>query len=99
MITTIADPRDAFPLASELPRVLRGSELPSSVNTRPWVLRFARTPDATKAIVMPSAVYDNELQMSVGLHEGPLPYMQTHTPTVPDGSMTNPPPLDEGPKD
>ncbi|MFJ8793912.1 hypothetical protein [Streptomyces sp. NPDC102462] len=23
----------------------------------------------------------------------------THTPTVPDGSMTNPPPLDEGPKD
>ncbi|MEV7713063.1 putative ATP-grasp-modified RiPP [Streptomyces sp. NPDC088270] len=99
MITAIADPREAFPLASKLPRALHGSELPSSANTRPWVLRFARTPDAAKAIVLPPAVYDNELQMSVGLYEGPLPYMQTHTPTIPDGSTTSPPPLDEGPKD
>ncbi|CDR06427.1 predicted protein [Streptomyces iranensis] len=37
--------------------------------------------------------------MSVGLYDGPLPYMTTHSPTVPDGNMTNPPPLDEGPKD
>ncbi|GAA2419994.1 hypothetical protein GCM10010433_19530 [Streptomyces pulveraceus] len=99
MITAIADPREVFPLASKLPRALHGSGLPSSADTRPWVLRFARTPDATQAIVKPPAVYDNESQMSVGLHEGPLPFMQTHVPTVPDGSMTNPPPLDEGPKD
>ncbi|MEV6744161.1 putative ATP-grasp-modified RiPP [Streptomyces sp. NPDC051080] len=99
MITAIADPREVFPLAPRDAYALHGSERPSSATTRPWILRFARTPDATQAIVRPSAVYDNELQMSVGLYEGPLPYMQTHTPTVPDGSMTNPPPLDEGPKD
>ncbi|MGW0960747.1 putative ATP-grasp-modified RiPP [Streptomyces gelaticus] len=99
MITAIADPREVFPLASRLPHALRGSELPSSATTRPWVLRFARTPDATQAIVKPPTVYDNELQMSVGLYEGPLLFMQTHTPTIPDGSVNNPPPLDEGPKD
>ncbi|MFJ3906179.1 putative ATP-grasp-modified RiPP [Streptomyces sp. NPDC090025] len=94
-----ADPREAFPLAPEGSRVLPGSEPPSNAATRPWVLRFARTPDATQAIVRPPAVYDSESQMSVGLHDGPLPSMQTHTPTVPDGNITNPPPLDEGPKD
>ncbi|MEE1769311.1 putative ATP-grasp-modified RiPP [Streptomyces sp. JV185] len=99
MIAAIADPREVFPLAPEGTRTLHSGELPSSVNTRPWVLRFARTPDATQAIVKPPTVYDNALQMSVGLYEGPLPFMQTHTPTIPDGSVDNPPPLDEGPKD
>ncbi|MFE7429660.1 putative ATP-grasp-modified RiPP [Streptomyces sp. NPDC057545] len=96
---TIADPREVFPLTAEVARVLHSSEPPSTAVTRPWVLRFARIPDATQAIMKPPAVYDNELQMSVGLYEGPLPYMQTHTPTIPDGSVDNPPPLDEGPKD
>ncbi|MGW3166997.1 putative ATP-grasp-modified RiPP [Streptomyces sp. NPDC001142] len=96
---TIADPREVFPLTAEGARALHSSEPPSTAATRPWVLRFARTPDATQAIVKPPAVYDNELQMSVGLYEGPLPFMQTHTPTIPDGSVDNPPPLDEGPKD
>ncbi|PNG92786.1 hypothetical protein SMF913_28251 [Streptomyces malaysiensis] len=56
-------------------------------------------PDSAQAIEKPAAVYDEESQMSIGLYDGPLPYMATHTPTVPDGNMTNPPPLDEGPKD
>ncbi|MGW2089342.1 putative ATP-grasp-modified RiPP [Streptomyces sp. NPDC001880] len=99
MITAIADPREVFPLAPEGTRTLHTDEPPSSAPTRPWVLRFARTPDATQAIVKPQAVYDNQLQMSVGLYDGPLPFMQTHTPTIPDGSVDNPPPLDEGPKD
>ncbi|WP_228044617.1 hypothetical protein [Streptomyces ferrugineus] len=47
----------------------------------------------------PPAVYDEALQMSVGLFDGPLPYMGTHNPTIPDGDPNNPPPLDEGPKD
>ncbi|MEV7281026.1 putative ATP-grasp-modified RiPP [Streptomyces sp. NPDC093111] len=96
MTTAIADPRAAFPLGS---RTLRSSEPPSQEGARPWVLRGARVPDATQAIVMPSVVYDEESQMSVGLYDGPLPYMQTHVPTVPDGDAKNPPPLDEGPKD
>ncbi|MFF9346817.1 putative ATP-grasp-modified RiPP [Streptomyces sp. NPDC014734] len=78
---------------------MRGSESPSGAAIRPWVLRFARVPDATRAVVRPVAVYDNESQMSVGLYGGPLPFMQTQTPTVPDGSTSNPPRLDEGPKD
>ncbi|GAA1709160.1 hypothetical protein [Streptomyces yatensis] len=49
--------------------------------------------------MLPFAAYDEELQMSVGLYDGPLPWMPTHTPTVQDGSVSNPPPLVEGPMD
>ncbi|MGW0993552.1 putative ATP-grasp-modified RiPP [Streptomyces sp. NPDC002523] len=96
---TVADLREAFPLAPEGGRIPHSTEPPTGPESRPWILRFARTPDASQAVVLPLAVYDEELQMSVGLYEGPLPYMQTHTPTIPDGSTTNPPPLDEGTKD
>ncbi|MGW1000498.1 putative ATP-grasp-modified RiPP [Streptomyces sp. NPDC002520] len=96
---TVADLREAFPLAPEGGRIPHSTEPPTGPESRPWILRFVRTPDASQAVVLPLAVYDEELQMSVGLYEGPLPYMQTHTPTIPDGSTTNPPPLDEGTKD
>lgn len=99
VITTLADPRESFPLARDITRTADGGEPPTGATTRPWILRFARVPDATQAVVKPSAFYDDELQMSVGLYDGPLPYMQTHSPTIPDGSTSNPPPLDEGPKD
>ncbi|EXU63207.1 hypothetical protein Z951_37110 [Streptomyces sp. PRh5] len=99
MTTATADVREAFPLAPEGGRIPYSSAPPSGPDTRPWILRFARIRDATQAIVKPPAVYDNELQMSRGLYDGPLPYMQTHNPTVPDGNVKNPPPLDEGAKD
>jgi putative ATP-grasp target RiPP len=99
MNALIANPREAFPVASEQGRVPYSSAPPSGPDSRPWVLRFAEVPDASQAIAVPPTVYDNELQLSVGLYGGPLPYMQTHSPTVPDGSTTNPPPLDEGTKD
>ncbi|MFI5973488.1 putative ATP-grasp-modified RiPP [Streptomyces sp. NPDC051452] len=95
----VADMREAFPLAPEGGRIPHSTEPASNTSSRPWALRFARTPDASQATVLPLAVYDEELQMSVGLYDGPLPYMQTHTPTVPDGNVQNPPPLDEGAKD
>ncbi|MFF8726003.1 putative ATP-grasp-modified RiPP [Streptomyces sp. NPDC015171] len=95
----VADVREAFPLAPEGGRIPYSSAPPSIAGSRPWALRFARTPDATQATVLPPAVYDDEQQMSVGMYDGPLPYMQTHKPTVPDGSVKNPPALDEGPKD
>lgn len=95
----VTDVRAAFPLAPEGGRIPHSDEPPTGPATRPWILRFARVPDASQAVVMPLAVYDEELQMSVGLFDGPLPYMQTHTPTVPDGNVKNPPPLDEGTKD
>ncbi|MBL1095161.1 hypothetical protein [Streptomyces coffeae] len=98
-MTTIVHPREAFPLAPEGGRIPHSSEAATGPSSRPWVLRFARIPDAAQATVMPPAVYDNELQMSRGLYDGPLPYMQTHNPTVPDGNVNNPPPLDEGAKD
>lgn len=98
-MNTVAHPREAFPLVPEGGRLAHSGELPTRPTTRPWILRFAVTPDATKATVKPSAVYDERAQMSVGLYDGPLPYMQTEDPTVPDGNTTNPPPLDEGPKD
>ncbi|MEW9519291.1 putative ATP-grasp-modified RiPP [Streptomyces tubercidicus] len=96
---TLAHPREAFPLAPEGGRVPHSTEQPSGPTSRPWVLRYAQTPDATQAIPLPAALYDEELQLSVGVDTDILPFMQTHTPTVPDGSTTNPPPLDEGPKD
>jgi putative ATP-grasp target RiPP len=96
---TVVDVREAFPLASEGGRIPYSAEPPTGPDSRPWILRFARTPDASQADVLPPAVYDQELQMSVGLYDGPLPYMGTHKPTVPDGNVKNPPPLDEGTKD
>ncbi|MER6076144.1 putative ATP-grasp-modified RiPP [Streptomyces sp. NPDC001817] len=96
---TVADVREAFPLAPEGGRIPHSTEPPTAPGSRPWILRFTRTPDATQAVVWPLPVYDEEWQVSVGLDEGPLPYMSTHSPTIPDGSVDNPPPLDEGPKD
>ncbi|WP_282704101.1 putative ATP-grasp-modified RiPP [Streptomyces sp. CC219B] len=96
---TVVDVREAFPLAPDGGRIPRSTEPPTGADTRPWVLRFARVPDATQAVLKPVAVYDEGLQMSVGLYDGPLPCMQTHHPTIPDGDPSNPPPLDEGPKD
>lgn len=99
-MTTVAHPREAFPLVPEGGRLINSSEPPTHFTTRPWLLRFAVAPDPTTATVKPSAIYDEQAQMSVGLYDGPLPYMgNTHSPTVPDGSAENPPPLDEGPKD
>ncbi len=98
-MTTVAHPREAFPLVAEGGRLAYSSEIPTNATTRPWILRFAQVPDATQALVKPPTTYDEQTQMSVGLYDGPLPYMQTHSPTVPDGDPNNPPPLDEGPKD
>ncbi|MEU6285676.1 hypothetical protein [Streptomyces sp. NPDC047028] len=96
---TVIDVWEAFPLTPEGGCIPHSTERPTGSGSRPWILRFARTSDATQTVVVPPAVYDEELQMSVGLYDGPLPYMQTHTPTVPDGSVSNPPSLYEGPKD
>lgn len=100
-MSALASATEVFPLAPGPDRVQRSSEPLSGPDTRPWVLRFARTPDATRAVPLPAALYDERRQISIGIgiDTDPLPYMQTHTPTVPDGSHTNPPPLDEGPKD
>ncbi|MET9086186.1 putative ATP-grasp-modified RiPP [Streptomyces sp. NPDC004237] len=97
---TVLDMREAFPLAPEGGRIPHSTEPPTEPGSRPWVLRFARVPDAQQAHVLPSAVYDEDLQVSVGPYDGDPLYMgQTHNPTVPDGNMKNPPPLDEGAKD
>ncbi|GGZ67082.1 hypothetical protein [Streptomyces echinoruber] len=95
----VADVREAFPLAPEGGRIPHSTEPPTGAGTRPWILRFARIPDASQAVVPPLAVHDERRQVSVGLYGGPLPYRQTHKPTVPDGNVQNPPPLDEGTKD
>ncbi|MFD9789409.1 putative ATP-grasp-modified RiPP [Streptomyces sp. NPDC059070] len=95
----IAHPRAAFPLAPKGGRIPHSSEPPSGPNTRPWILRYAILPDAAQAIVLPPALYDEDRQISVGVDTDLLPYMGTHHPTVPDGDMKSPPPLDEGPKD
>ncbi|MFF0224751.1 putative ATP-grasp-modified RiPP [Streptomyces sp. NPDC004629] len=98
MTTTMDHAREAFPLADG--RLPLSTEAPSGPDTRPWVLRFARTPGATGAVTVPAAVYDPARQVNVSYDGGLLTCMaNTHAPTVPDGSMTNPPPLDEGPKD
>ncbi|MDG4857488.1 hypothetical protein P8605_04835 [Streptomyces sp. T-3] len=94
----MAHQREAFPLAPEGGRLPYSDEAPTGPTTRPWILQFATVPDATQAIVMPTAIHDAELQMSVSLYDGPLPYMGTHNPTVPDGDPSNPPPLDDGTK-
>ncbi|MBH5336061.1 hypothetical protein IHE55_15200 [Streptomyces pactum] len=98
-MTTLTHPREAFPLAPDGGAIPYSSEPPTSPTTRPWILRHAQRPDASQAIVRPPAVYDEQAQMSVSVYDGPLPYMATHSPTVPDGNIKNPPPLDEGTKD
>ncbi|MCX4550212.1 putative ATP-grasp-modified RiPP [Streptomyces sp. NBC_01267] len=70
------------------------------MSSRPWILRFVRVPDAQQATVVPETAYDDELQMSLTTDGNPVTVMaNTHSPTIPDGSTTNPPPLDEGAKD
>ncbi|MFJ6052289.1 putative ATP-grasp-modified RiPP [Streptomyces sp. NPDC092307] len=98
-MSRLASVTEAFPLAPEGGRLPHSSEPPSAPETRPWALRFAQTPDATNATRLPAALYDEERQLSIGVDTDLLPYMQTHSPTIPDGSTTNPPPLDEGAKD
>ncbi|MEU3600520.1 putative ATP-grasp-modified RiPP [Streptomyces sp. NPDC006798] len=98
-MTTLRQLAEAFPLAPEEGRLPRSAEPPSGPDTRPWVLRFARTPDSTTATGLPASIYDEERQISIGVDTDLLPYMATHKPTVPDGNIKNPPPLDEGVKD
>ncbi|MEV0845409.1 putative ATP-grasp-modified RiPP [Streptomyces sp. NPDC049954] len=91
--------REAFPLTPEGGRTPFSSEPPSSPQTRPWALRGARVPNSSAAPV-PAHFYDHGQQVNVEAGGGLLTCMAgTHSPTVPDGSTTNPPPLDEGPKD
>ncbi|MEH0419444.1 putative ATP-grasp-modified RiPP [Streptomyces sp. B21-083] len=98
MTTTLDRAREAFPLAAG--RLPLSTEAPSGPDTRPWALRFARTPDSTGAVTIPASFYDAGQQVNVSSDGGLLTCMaNTHSPTVPDGSTTNPPPLDEGPKD
>lgn len=97
MTTTLES--EAFPLAPPGGRTPHSTEPPSDQATRPWALRFARVPNSTGAARVPAHVYDHR-QVNISDDGGLLTCMaNTHSPTVPDGSTTNPPPLDEGPKD
>jgi putative ATP-grasp target RiPP len=97
---TTALNREAFPLTPLGGRTPYSEETPSSEQTRPWALRFARLPDSTAAVRLPAHAYDPHRQVNISDDGGLLTCMSnTHTPTIPDGSTTNPPPLDEGPKD
>ncbi|GCD45377.1 putative ATP-grasp-modified RiPP [Streptomyces paromomycinus] len=99
-MTSVAHPKEVFPLASEGGRIPHSNESPTGPATRPWILRFTRVPDATRATVRPAAVYDAELQVSVTpLGDPVVTFGQTHAPTIPDGNPADPPPLDEGTKD
>ncbi|MER6789864.1 putative ATP-grasp-modified RiPP [Streptomyces sp. NPDC000658] len=95
---TLERAREAFPLSAG--KLALSAEVPSGPDTRPWALRFARTPDSTGAVRIPASFYDKNRQVNVSYDGGLLTCMaNTHTPTVPDGSTSNPPPLDEGAKD
>ncbi|GGR09802.1 putative ATP-grasp-modified RiPP [Streptomyces pilosus] len=97
---TTAPEREAFPLTLPGGRTPHSEEAPSAPATRPWALRFARTPDSTGAARIPAHVYDHGRQVNISDDGGLLTCMaNTHSPTVPDGSTSNPPPLDEGAKD
>ncbi|MCY0961489.1 putative ATP-grasp-modified RiPP [Streptomyces sp. H27-H5] len=97
---TTAIQREAFPLTPTGDRVPHSAERPSGPDTRPWALRFARVPDSTGAVTVPASFFDPQRQVTLSYDGGLLTCMAgTHTPTVPDGSVSNPPPLDEGPKD
>lgn len=89
--------QDAFPLVSTAGQVIDCAEEPS--NVRPWIMQFAVPVNCGSAVQVPAARYDDQLQVSVGLFGGEMPCMGTHSPTIPDGDSSNPPPLDEGPKD
>ncbi|MFJ5035547.1 putative ATP-grasp-modified RiPP [Streptomyces sp. NPDC088560] len=92
--------REAFPLTAPGGRVPHSTEAPSGPDTRPWALRSARVPDSMRAVRVPAHVYDHGRQVNVSDDGGIFTCMAgTHSPTVPDGSVSNPPPLDEGPKD
>ncbi|MFF5655177.1 putative ATP-grasp-modified RiPP [[Kitasatospora] papulosa] len=98
-MTTALD-REAFPLTPPGGRIPHSAEAPSAAQTRPWGLRFARVPNSTGAVRIPAHVYDHQRQVNLSDDGGLLTCMaNTHSPTVPDGSTSNPPPLDEGPKD
>ncbi|CAL9331358.1 putative ATP-grasp-modified RiPP [Streptomyces sp. enrichment culture] len=97
---TTAPEREAFPLTLPGGRSPHSEEAASAPATRPWALRFARTPDSTGAARIPAHVYDHGRQVNISDDGGLLTCMaNTHSPTVPDGSTSNPPPLDEGAKD
>jgi len=99
-LSTAVDLREAFPLTPPSGRIPISAELPSGPDSRPWAMRGARVPDSTGAVAVPPSAYDAARQISIANDGGALTCMaNTHTPTVPDGSATNPPPLDEGPKD
>ncbi|MFE9886137.1 putative ATP-grasp-modified RiPP [Streptomyces scopuliridis] len=99
-MTTVAHPREAFPMAPEAGRFPTSADLPTSPVTRPWILRFVRVPDSQQATVVPASVYDDDQQVSLTLDGNLIAVMaNTHSPTVPDGNIKNPPALDEGTKD
>ncbi|WP_217545549.1 hypothetical protein [Streptomyces sp. GbtcB6] len=101
-MTTALD-HQAFPLNPADGPLRLSDEAPSGPDTRPWALRGARTPDSTTGTRVPEHFYDRRRQVNLtpeGDHLVPLAAKTaTHDPTVPDGNMGNPPPLDEGPKD
>ncbi|QKW30695.1 putative ATP-grasp-modified RiPP [Streptomyces seoulensis] len=84
-----------------LPRLMAVAGMPRPPQgARRAPLPFARIPDSTGAARIPAHAYDHARQVNLSDDGGLLTCMaNTHSPTVPDGSTTNPPPLDEGPKD
>lgn len=99
-MTTIPLAREGFPLVAPGGLTPYSEEPPSAPTTRPWALRFARVPDSHSAVRVPEHAYDRDQQVNVSFDGGLLTCMaNTHSPTVPDGSTTNPPPIDEGAKD
>lgn len=100
MTTAISHPREAFPIAPEAGRIPHSTEQPADSSTRPWILKWARVPDAQQATIVPETVWDDDLQVSRTLDGELIAVMaNTHSPTIPDGNTQNPPPLDEGTKD
>jgi hypothetical protein len=91
---------ESFAMIPQEGPIPRGNASSTRAN-RPWILRFARVPDRCheQTTQIPDTVYDYERQISVALYGDVLPYMATNKPTVQDGSVTNPPKLDEGAKD
>ncbi|KIF71873.1 hypothetical protein HY68_01745 [Streptomyces sp. AcH 505] len=99
-MSTVAHPRESFPVGPEGGHFPATAETATGPTSRPWILRFARVPDSEQASVVPETVYDETLQMSLTLDGDFVTCMaKTHSPTVPDGNVKNPPPLDEGTKD
>jgi putative ATP-grasp target RiPP len=95
----LTNPSSAFPLGPAGFRYPDGQQPPSGPSTRPWILRYAAPPMPTNATTLPAFAYDPERQVNLDLFGGQLPSRETHKASVPDGSVDNPPPLDEGEKD